>query len=324
MKMWQPDSFLAGPVPATEADVAALNRLFSDSFTDRYRRDGLVGVRVPRLNPEIWSYAIRDAGEGAMLWRDEDEELVAFNIAHHSGVEGWMGPLAVRADRQNLGLGKAIVSTAVDWLREQGVTTLGLETMPRTVDNIGFYSRLGFVPQYLTMTMTGEARGHTVRGPFVCLSELSPSERPSMLARCRERLHASVSDVDFSRECALTESLGIGDTVIVERGGDVAGFSLWHSAPLAQNRPTDEMRVLKLFAESLETFEKLIVATERCATRIRIPRVAIRCQTAYGAAFRSLVDAGYRVRWTDLRMTLEGLGERMLPKGEILFSNWEI
>ena len=235
-----------------------------------------------------------------------------------------MGPLAVRADRQNLGLGKAIVNTAVDWLRDQGVTTLGLETMPRTVDNIGFYSRLGFTPQYLTMTMTGEARGHSVRGPFVCLSELSPSERPAMLARCRDRLHASVSNIDFSRECELTGSLGIGDTVVVERGGDIAGFSLWHSAPLAQNRPTDEVRVLKLFADSVETFEKLIVAIERCASRVRIPRVAVRCQTAYGHAFRALVQAGYRVRWTDLRMTLDAYPERALPKEEILFSNWEI
>ncbi len=84
------------------------------------------------------------------------------------------------------------------------------------------------------------------------------------------------------------------------------------------------MRVLKLYADSLQTFEKLIVATERCAARLKVPRVAIRCQTWYADAFRSLVDASYRVRWTDLRMTLEGLGEQVLPEGEILFSNWEI
>ena len=33
-----------------------------------------------------------------MVWRDDEGALVAFNIAHQSGTEGWMGPLAVRTD----------------------------------------------------------------------------------------------------------------------------------------------------------------------------------------------------------------------------------
>src|SRR5437762_9277097 len=131
MRAWLPERRLDGPVRATEADIEALNRVFADAFTDRYRRDGLVGVRVPYLNPQVWRYALLDAGDGAMLWRDESGKVAAFNIAHRSGREGWMGPLAVRPDRQAAGAGKTVVQTAVDWLVEQGVDTLGLETMPR-------------------------------------------------------------------------------------------------------------------------------------------------------------------------------------------------
>ncbi len=324
MKMWQPDRVLKGPQRPREDDVAALNRLFSDSFTDRYRRDGLVGVRVPQLNPAIWRYAIRDAGEGAMLWFDERDELVAFNVAHRSGAEGWMGPLAVRSDRQGLGVGKAIVQTALDWLREQGVRTLGLETMPRTVENIGFYSQLGFVPRHLTMTMIGEATRRSVRGRFLRLGELSHSEYGELVHGCRARLDQSASGYDFSREFELTAELGIGDAVVIERDGTVAGFALWHSAPLAENRPADELRVLKLFADSADTLDKLIAAIERCAASLSVPRVAIRCQTAYTEAYRSLMQHGYRVRWTDLRMTVEDLSEPTMSDGEVLFSNWEI
>ncbi|HVP70916.1 MAG TPA: hypothetical protein VMS45_06285, partial [Gemmatimonadaceae bacterium] len=74
-----------GPHPATVADIAELNEVFSDAFTERYRRDGLVGVRVPFLNPAIWRYAIADAAGGALLWRDENEGVAAFNVAHASG-----------------------------------------------------------------------------------------------------------------------------------------------------------------------------------------------------------------------------------------------
>ena len=144
--MWRSDRTLAGRVPAAESDIEALNRVFSEAFTERYRRDGLSGVRVPYLNPAVWRFAIADAGAGAMIWRDGRGELVAFNMVHRSGSEGWMGPLAVRTDRQAHGHGRHIVLEGIAWLEEQGVRTIGLETMPRTIDNIGFYSQLGLRP----------------------------------------------------------------------------------------------------------------------------------------------------------------------------------
>ena len=236
-----------------------------------------------------------------------------------------MGPLAVRPDRQGLGLGKAVVQSAIDWLKEKRSGTVGLETMPRTVENIGFYSRLGFVPAHLTITLTGDAMSNvrSMRHRFLRLGELPESEQAALLAGCRVRLARSAPGCDYTREHELTHELGIGDTVVVEHAG-VRGFALWHSAPLAEARPAEELRVLKLFADSQETFARLIVALEVCAAKLRIRRVAIRCQTLYTDAYRYLVERGYRVRWTDLRMTLAGHPESVTPEGEILFSNWEI
>src|SRR5437764_813325 len=225
MRAWLPEQQVYGPEPATERDIAGLNRVFADAFTDRYRRDGLVGVRVPYLNPQVWRYALLDAGAGSLLWRDESGHIVAFNIAHRSGTEGWMGPLAVRPDRQGGGVGKTIVRTAVDWL------------------------------------LDGD-----------------------------DGLNAVV---------------------------------LWHAAPLAEGRPKDEVRVLKLVARDMAAFDAAIAATEAAAARLGIRRVAIRCQTRYDDAFRRLVARGYRVRWTDLRMTYEGYPEPHRTGG-VLFSNWEI
>src|SRR3989442_15941145 len=105
MRAWLPERQVYGPEPATERDTDGLNRVFADASTDRYRRDGLVGVRVPHLNRQVWRYALLDAGAGAMVWRDEAGHLGAFNIAPPSGSEGWMGPLAVRPDRQRAGVG---------------------------------------------------------------------------------------------------------------------------------------------------------------------------------------------------------------------------
>ncbi len=316
------ESSVSGPYRPERADVDPLNSLFSDSFTDRYRRDGLVGVRVPKLNPEIWRYALQDAGPGAMIWRDEDGKIVAFNVAHHSGKEGWMGPLAVRPNRQGSGLGAAIVQEASRWLRESGSATIGLETMPRTVDNIGFYSHMGFIPRHLTVTLVGDAQSSSL-GKATLLSKLGHTDREALLEAARDRLQQSVAGYDYTREFEITCELGVGDGVVLE-SGRVRGFALWHTAALVEGRLPEELRLLKLFADSKETFAELIAVLEAAAADFGLGRVAVRCQTACTGAYATLVSCGYRVRWTDLRMTLDGYPEPPVEEGEVLFSNWEI
>lgn len=322
MRAWLPERQLFGPEPAGERDTEGLNRVFADAFTDRYRRDGLVGVRVPYLNPQVWRYALLDAGPGALLWRDEAGHVAAFNIAHRSGSEGWMGPLAVRPDRQGAGVGKTIVRAALDWLLEQRVTTLGLETMPRTVENIGFYAKLGFAPGHLTVTLTNDiaTRGHPAPA---LLSQRKGAAGAAALDAARRLVTDLAPGYDFTREILLTAELGLGDTSLLDGAEGLDALVLWHSAPLADARPKDEVRVLKLAARDGRAFDAAIVATEAAAARAGIRRVAVRCQTRLEDAFRRLVARGYRVRWTDLRMTYEGYGEPH-PAPGVLFSNWEI
>ncbi|MDP3909280.1 MAG: GNAT family N-acetyltransferase [Gemmatimonadales bacterium] len=325
MRAWLPETRVTGPERATERDIDGLNRVFAEAFTDRYRRDGLVGVRVPQLNPLVWRYALLDAGAGALIWRDERDAVAAFNIAHQAGTEGWMGPLAVRPDRQGAGVGKTIVTTATDWLVERGVQTLGLETMPRTPENIGFYARLGFAPGHLTVTLTNEITTRGRPAPAL-LSQRSAGDKDDALAAARSLADALLPGIDFSREILLTAELGLGDTSLVARpDGALDAMVLWHSIPLAESRTRDEVRVLKLAARSAEAFDAAIGAVEAAAAHAGIRRVAVRCQSRYHDAFRRLIARGYRVRWTDLRMIYEGYAERDLttPDG-VLFSNWEI
>ena len=311
---------LEGPRTAVPADIDRINRVFSEAFTDRYQRDGMSGVRVPMLNPAIWRFALSAAGEGAMLWHDKAGELVAFNVVHQSGSEGWMGPLAVRPGRQGEGIGGLIVRAGIERLEACGARVIGLETMPRTVENIGFYSRLGFRPEHLTVSMTYEPKQlQHARADAPPLAEAE--ER---LSECQALVEELRPGVDFSRELALTLEAGLGDATLVSERGSLVAFALWHSAPLAEARSSDELRVLKLAARSPAAFQRLLAALEAAAARVRAHRIAIRCQTAYRSAYGALLAAGYRVHWTDLRMTLDGKPEATPPNGGIVFSNWEI
>ena len=312
---------LDGPHPVCLADITSLNGVFSDAFTERYRRDGMVGVRVPFLNPLIWRYAVEGAGAGAILWRDERGEIGAFNVAHVSGREGWMGPLAVRPDLQGNGIGKEIVLAGTERLRQQGVTTIGLETMPRTLDNIGFYSRLGFLPGRLTLTLTLDAAGAD-RSPLL-LGALTPTDKAAMVLACRALVDRQLPGYDFTREMLLTDELTCGDTVLLRRGDALVGFAICHTVPLVEGRPREELRVLKMaLADETET-ERMMIALADYARRSGTRRVAFRVQGEYPDLHRTLIGMGARVRWSDLRMTLHGYAERR-PEHGVVLSNWEI
>jgi GNAT superfamily N-acetyltransferase len=320
-RSWKPAPAVEGPFPVALEDVAALNQVFSDAFTERYRRDGMVGVRVPFLNPLVWRYAIEDAAGGALCWRTARGEVAAFNMVHRSGTEGWMGPLAVRQDFQGAGIGKVVVEQGVAWLKEAGATVIGLETMPRTLDNIGFYSSLGFVPGRLTLTTTLEAA--TVAAPPRLFGRLSSQEKEQALVECRDLVEGLLPGYDHTREIVLTDQLAVGDTVLLHDGDALVGFALCHTVPLVEGRVREELRVLKLTLADDSHFDLMVATLRDFARRCGTRRVAIRVQGDYPAAYRRLIALGGRVRWSDLRMCLGGYEERTPARGVVL-SNWEI
>jgi GNAT superfamily N-acetyltransferase len=310
-----------GPFRARLEEIGELNQVFSDSFTERYRRDGMVGVRVPYLNPAIWRYAIEDADDGAMLWRDDRGRLVAFNMVHRSGIEGWMGPLAVRTEYQGSGTGKEIVTRGIEWLKGQRATVIGLETMPRTMDNIGFYSRLGFLPGRLTITTTIDA-AYADAAPTL-IGRMASSAREDALGECRELVARLLPGYDYTREINLTTELSLGDTMLLYAGGRLVGFALAHTAPLVEGRAREELRVLKLVLDDETHFVDLVRAVADYARRSGTRRVALRLQGEYLAAYQRVISLGGHVRWTDLRMSLADYEEQR-PRAGLVVSNWEI
>lgn len=320
-RSWRQMRPLDGPEPVRIDEIGALNQVFSDAFTERYRRDGMVGVRVPFLHQPIWRYAIEDAAGGAMLWRGERGEIAAFNIAHCSGIEGWMGPLAVKPEYQATGSGKDIVRAGIEWLRSQGATTIGLETMPRTMDNIGFYSALGFEPGRLTLTLTLDAAPSD--RPPVLLGRLSSADYDDQIAAAAALVESLLPGYDFTRELRLTNDLALGDTLLLHERGHLVGYALCHTVPLVEGRAREELRVLKMVVAGAEHVESMIRALTDFARRSGTRRVAVRVQGEYLALYQRLVAMGARVRWTDLRMTATGYPERR-AEGGVVLSNWEI
>jgi len=115
----------------------------------------------------------------------------------------------------------------------------------------------------------------------------------------------------------------LGNVIAVRVGGRLAGFALCHTAPLAEGGNRDELRVLKIAAQDTDALLAVLDAVGAWGATQSARRVSVRCQTAYQHAYRALVECGFRVRWSDLRMTVAGYPEAVPERG-ILWSNWEI
>ncbi len=81
--------------------------------------------------------------------------------------------------------------------------------------------------------------------------------------------------------------------------------------------------MLKLVLAREESGDAMIRALRDFAKRSGTRRVALRVQGEYAGLYKRLVTMGARVRWTDLRMSLDGHGEKP-PKHGLVLSNWEI
>jgi hypothetical protein len=193
--------------------------------------------------------------------------------------------------------------------------------MPRTMDNIGFYSRLGFDPGRLTVTLTVDA-AHGEYPPTL-LGRLSAREQTAVVEECRALVDALLPGYDFTREILLTDELGLGDTVLFRAAGRIVGYALCHTAPLVEGRVREETRVLKLVLGPDADLRAAVIGLADFARRNGTRRAAFRAQTEYLEAYRAFIAMGAHIRWTDLRMTLTDHPEPKAERG-VVWSNWEI
>jgi hypothetical protein len=217
------------------------------------------------------------------------------------------------------------VKSGIDWLIAANSLTIGLETMPRTMDNIGFYSSLGFAPGKLTVTVTIDAAPSS-ESPNV-FGRLSAKDKEGVLVECCALSESVQPACDFTREIAITDGLGLGETILFRQGGNkggkLTGFALCHTVPLVEGRAREETRVLKLVLARQADLASAVATLADFARRGGTRRVAFRVQTEYLDAYQQLIAMGGRVRWTDLRMTLKAYPEGRVGEG-LLWSNWEI
>jgi dTDP-4-amino-4,6-dideoxy-D-galactose acyltransferase len=145
----QPDVAHLPVRTAVESDIPALRALARNSHRDsRFYYDGHFPQNLCDQLYEIWIEKSCRGWANHVLVAGEDGKVEGYVTCHLQDRGcGQIGLLGVGEHAQGKGLGKDLLSQAVQWFAQQGVEKISVVTQGRNVRAQRFYQRCGFITQ---------------------------------------------------------------------------------------------------------------------------------------------------------------------------------
>src|SRR6185437_8108979 len=140
--------------PLAERDLPEAQRIIRLAFGT------FVGAPDPErfLADLDYAYGRFGAEHTASFAAEQGGTLVGSNFATRWGSVGFFGPLIIRPDLWDRGLGQRLVAAACEAFDAWGVTQAGLFTFPHSAKHVRTYGKFGFYPRFLTAVMAAPAR----------------------------------------------------------------------------------------------------------------------------------------------------------------------
>ena len=214
--------------PMRESDLPAVSSIFAASLSPRFwvwgmrRHSGRIGDYTGtrwRANPD------------AALKAEVNGALAGSNFEATWGSFGFFGPLTIRPELWNRGIGAASAgfNATMDLFDAWGIKEAGLFTFAQSPKHIGLYQKFGFWPRFLTAVMS-KAVGEGDATGWSKYSAVLESNRSGALKACSDLTDSIFEGLDVSLEIESVESQGFagrhGAVVGRRFAGRVCGLSL--------------------------------------------------------------------------------------------------
>ena len=225
------------------------------------------------------------ANAGGAFVAERGGEIVGAVYATRWGSYAYFGPLCVRPDNWDQGIGGRLLEPVMDLFAAWGVRQSALFTFAQSTKHVGLYQRFGFWPQQLTSVLT--------KPPAPGPAPETYAGETGLLAECRELSDAAFAGLDLSAEIEAAREHGFGATVLV-RGGDGAlrGFAVCHDR--AGEAPSDVCFVKFAIAHDADSFEELLDACEALAADGGAQVLMAGVNLARHDAYRRMLARGFR------------------------------
>ena len=226
---------------------------------------------------------------------ERDGEVVGSNFATRWGSFGFFGPLTVRQDLWDGGIGSRLMEPIMDLFEQWQVRQAGLFTFSHSAKHVGLYQRFGFWPQYLTAVMARPVSPAT--GGLECsvYSEVDAAEQSAVLSACREVTNAIFEGLDVEHEIRATDAHRLGDTVLLREDSELAGLAVCHcgAGEAGSGACFIKFGAVRPGPDAGNLFDRLLEACERLADERGVERMVAGVNTARHDAYRRLLARGY-------------------------------
>lgn len=233
----------------------------------------------------------------AFLAAELDGRLAGTNYATDWGSVGFLGPLAIRPELWDRGIGQRLVEATMAAFRGRDTRHVGLFTFPHSPKHIALYQKFGFWPGSLTVVMQKPVRAVDDDARVVRLSELSEDERRQAVDACFELGDAVHPGLDLRREIGAVLAQGAGDTLLLWEGSRLAAFAVCHCGPGSEAESGTCYVKFGLCrpGPQVETgFERLLVACQSFAAGRSVDWLVAGINTARHRAYRAMLAGGFR------------------------------
>ena len=226
-----------------------------------------------------------------------DGELVGSNFATNWGSVGFYGPLTVRPDMWDKGIGNSLMEPVMNCFDTWGNRHLGLFTFSHSPKHIELYRRYGFWPRFLTAVMNKQISGLAASRGGVTFAMLSAVERPDYLTACRALTDKVYEGLDLNREIVAVHTQRLGDTILLPGDGELDAIAVCHCGPGSE--AGSAVCLIKFGAVrpgpgAGARFDRLLDECERFAAERGLGQLDAGMNLGRPDAYQRMIDRGFR------------------------------
>jgi predicted N-acetyltransferase YhbS len=232
-----------------------------------------------------------------------DGELVGSNFATDWGSVGFFGPLSVRPDLWDKGIGARLVEPAMERFAEWEIEHAGLFTWSHSPKHSYLYQKFGFWARFLTAIMSksvverlmvGEDEPESSWSRFSALSE---EDREDTLEASGELTGAVYDGLDVAGEIRAVASQDLGDTVLLQGDSELTGLAVCHcgaGTEAGSGACYVKFGAIRPGPDAGRNFERLLDACEALAAAEGMQVLIAGANMGRHEAYRALLARGFR------------------------------
>jgi GNAT superfamily N-acetyltransferase len=266
----------------------------------------------------------------AVLGAEMEGELVGSNFVTNWGSFGFFGPLTVRPDLWDRGIAKRLLEPTMAIFETWGTKHRGLFTFAQSPKHVGLYQKFGFWPRYLTPVMQrpiapDERASSAARKGWSKLSEVASRERASSVTACGEVTGEIYEGLNVEREILAVVDQGLGDVVLLEGSGRLAGFAVCHCGAGSEGGSGTcyvKFGAVRPGPRAADDFDRLLNAAAALAAERKTSRLLAGVNTGRSEAYRQMLQSGFRTEFQGVAMETGSPGSGYNHPGVFVIDDW--